>query len=252
MARNAVLNQELQAKDNLIQALSADNSILTTELNYCTRRGEVLVREKAARLEEEVRLRKGIREFTEQIQTSLQTYYRLTEIVDYLGSELIMRASTDLRKNVLLVDLSNPVRANGTIIGGRAWLTGPTRLHFCLLRQSNVNGKYTVISVTPEITTTQTGKENWIFGLPMAARKGDLIGVYIADTVTIPYDDVDTGDVVSFSGEVKINSSVTIVRKSSRNKRTYSFGVIGYFDNPVESSDESIPSSNPPASDSNE
>lgn len=241
-AENAALNEDLKAKANQIRKLSEDKDRLTTELDYCTRRGEVLVTEKAARLDEESLLRRGIREFTEQIQISLQTYYQLTEIVDYLGSELIMRASADSQSNVLLVDLGNPVRENGTIIGGRAWLTGATRLSYCLLRQEKVGGKYRVVTVTPEIIATQSGRQSWIFGLPMAARKGDLIGVYVADTVTIPYDDVDTGDVVSFSGSVQANASVTIVPGKARNKRTYSFGVVGYFDGPVASPDGTAPS----------
>lgn len=229
---NAGLKQDVQAKDSRIQELTADKTKLTTELDYCTKRADVLVKEKSARLGEASELRKGIREFTEQMQKSLQTYFQRTEIVDYLGSELIARASADPQKTVLLVDLNNPVPENGTVIGGRAWLTGPARLSYCLLRHEQ-NGKYTAVAVTPEITASQTGLQNWVFDLPISAHKGDLIGIYLADNVTIPYDDVDTGQVVAIPGEIKPGASVAITPGDSRNKRTYSFGVVGYFDSPA-------------------
>jgi hypothetical protein len=245
-ASNVALKAELEAKAEAIRNLSADKESLTKELDYCSRRGSVLVREKDARLDEESVLRRGIREFTEQIQVSLQTYYQRTEIVDYLGSEIIMRGSRDARSKVLLVDLNNTVRENGTIIGGRAWLTGATRLSYCLLRQEKGDGKYRVVTITPEIVATESGRQNWVFDVPMGARKGDLIGVYVADTVTIPYDDVDTGNVVTFSGAVEANASVTIVPQTARNKRTYSFGVVGYFDSPATSPAAGTPSAELP------
>jgi outer membrane murein-binding lipoprotein Lpp len=240
-SENADLKQDVQGKANQIQDLSADKAKLTIELDYYTKRGEVLAKEKIARQDEEARLRRGIRAFTELMQASLQTYFQRTEIIDYLGSELIARASDDPQKNVLLVDLHNPIRERGTIIGGRAWLTGPTRLSYCLLRQDKAGDKYRVVSITPEIAVAQTGMQNWVFDIPLAARKGDLIGVYVADTVTIPYDDVDTGEVVAFSGAVKANSSVTIISGNSRHKRTYSFGVVGYFDSFVANSEVTTP-----------
>lgn len=248
-ASNTALNQDVLAKTSQIKALSEEKDRLTKELNYSTRRGDVLMKEKAARLDEGSKLRRGIREFTEQIQVSLQAYYQRTEIVDYLGSELIDRASTDSKKNVLLVDRSNPVPEKGTIIGGRAWLSGPTRLCYCLLRQDKASGKYRVASLTSELTSVQSGMQNWVFELPMSARRGDLIGVYVIDTVTIPYDDVDTGNVVSFSGDVKMNSSINMLSGDIRNKRTYSFGVVGYFDSPVAISSEILNSADIPIED---
>lgn len=230
---NAGLKQDLQSKAGQLQVLSAEKTRLSAELDYCTKRSGVLMKEKSARLDEAAVLRKGIREFTEAMQKTLQTYFQRTEIVDYIGSELIARANTDAQKNVLLADLSNPVTAGGTLIGGRAWLNGPTRISFCLLRLNPENGKYVIVSMTPVTTATQNGLQTWVFDLPMAARKGDLVGVYFPDSVTIPYDDVDTGQVIAIPGEAKAGDSIAIASGEERNRRSYSFGVVGYLEAPV-------------------
>lgn len=228
---NAGLKQDIQAKVAQLEVLSAEKARLTSELDYCNRRASVLSKEKSARQDESTVLRKGIREFAEAMQKTLQTYFQRTEIVDYIGSELIERANVDAeQKTILLADLSNPVPAGGTLIGGRAWVKSPTRLNFCLLRLNPENGKYTIVTMTPEISAAQAGLQTWVFDIPMAARKGDLIGVYFPDAVSIPYDAVDTGQVVAIPGEAKIGASVSVGVGESGNKRSYSFGVVGYLE----------------------
>lgn len=229
-SENETLKKDVDEKASQILALTSERSRLQKELDYCNRRSDVLVKEKAARLDEASVLRKGIREFTEQVTKTLATYFQKAEIVDYLGNELLPRSVTDTQKNVLLVDLNNPARENGTLIGGRAWVTSPTRLHFCLLRLDPGSGKYTIAAMSPEVTATAAGLQAWIFDLPMAARKGDLMGVYAPEDVSIPYDDVDTGEVVAVPGSAKLNAAIAIVPGEARNKRSYSFGMVGYFE----------------------
>ena len=229
---NDALKKDVQEKTVQIGSLTQDKARLENELSYCNRRAEVLVKEKSARLDEASVLRKGVREFTEQVMKSLQTYFQRAEIVDYLGNELFARANADSQQKVLLVDLANPALENGTIIGGRAWLNAPGKLHFCLLRLDTASGKYSVVAMSPEIDAAAAGLQTWVFDLPMAARKGDLVGVYLPENVVISYDDVDTGQVVAVPGSVKVNDTVSVVPGDARNKRTYSFGVVGYFDTP--------------------
>lgn len=231
-SENDLLKRDLQDKAAQIGTLAQEKTRLETELSYCTRRAEVLVKEKSARLDEASVLRKGVREFTEQVMKSLQTYFQRAEIVDYLGNELFERAGTDTQKNVLLVDLANPANENGTIIGGRAWLSAPGRLTFCLLRLDPSSGKYAVVAMSPEVAGSQSGVQTWVFDVPMAARKGDLVGIHLPEDVVVPYDDVDTGQVVAIPGKVKLNDTLSVVPGDARNKRTYSFGVVGYFDSP--------------------
>ena len=232
-SENDQLKKNVEDKATQISTLTQEKTRLEAELNYCTRRADVLVKEKSARLDEASVLRKGVREFTEQVMKSLQTYFQKAEIVDYLGNELFARANTDTQQNVLLVDLANPARENGTIIGGRAWVATVGKLHFCLLRLDPTSGKYSVAAFSPELKAEQTGLQNWVFDLPMAARKGDLVAIYQPENVLISYDDVDTGQCVAIPGKVKLNDTVSVVAGDARNKRTYSFGVVGYFDTPA-------------------
>jgi outer membrane murein-binding lipoprotein Lpp len=227
-AENDSLKKDVAGKAQQIQFLTGEKARLSSELDYSTKRDEVLAKEKAARMEEASVTRKGVRDFTDHVMKTLQDYFSRAEIVDYLGNELLARGKTDSAKNVLLVDLANPTRENGTIIGGRAYVSGPCKISFCLLRPNA--GKYDVVAMTPELAATAAGAQNWVFDLPMAARKGDLIGTYFSEDVCIPYDDFDTGHVVPVPGTAKLNSSVTVVPGDARGKRTYSFGVVGYFD----------------------
>ena len=242
-AENDSLKKDAANKAQQIQFLTGEKARLSSELDYSTKRDEVLVKEKAARMEEAGATRKGVRDFTDHVMKTLQDYFSRAEIVDYVGNELLARGKTDPQKDVLLVDLNNPARENGTIIGGRAYLNAATKISFCLLRP-DVAGKYTVVAMTPELAATATGLQSWSFDLPMAARKGDLIGAYLPEDCAIPYDDYDTGQVIPIPGSAKLNSSVTIAPGEARGKRTYSFGVVGYFDTatPQSSTIENIPS----------
>lgn len=204
----------------------------------------MLEQEKGARVDEAAAMRKGVREFTDQVMSSLQTYFERAEIVDYVGSELLPRASTDALKNILLVDMGNAIKANGTVIGGRAWLSGPTRVQFCLVRRDEKEGRFSVVAMTPLVSSADAGLQAWTFEVPMAARKGDFIGVYMPDDSSIPYDDVDTGEVVAVPGPVKMNSPVSLKVTGGRNKRSYSFGVVGYFD-AAEAPAEAAPETEP-------
>lgn len=234
---NESLKSETQKQAAEIAALTTKNEALEGDLAYCSKRTEVLEKEKGARIEESAQTRKGVREFTDHVMDSLQTYFQKAEVVDYVGGELFERANVEPAKNVLLVDLGNTIREDGTVIGARAFLTGPARLQFCLVRSEGEKAKYSIAAITPPIVAADAGLQSWSFEVPMAAKKGDLIAVYMPDDVSIPYDDADTGHVVSVPGPAKLNAGVALTFGGPKNKRAYSFGVVGYFD-AVETAEE--------------
>ena len=227
---NQELKRDVEEKNAQIKSLVDQNANLEADLAYCDKRSGVLEKEKTSRIDEANAIRKGVREFTDQVMSSMQTYFQRAEIVDYVGSELFARASVDTLKNILLVDLKNPIKVNGTVIGGRAYVTAPTRVQFCLIRQDEGKGKFVVVSLTPPVTAADAGMQSWTFDVPMSAKEGDLIGVFLPDDANIPYDDADTGQVVAVPGPVKINAAVALSAGGAKNKRAYSFGVVGYFD----------------------
>jgi hypothetical protein len=239
-SENEKLKSEVSDQASEIASLAGKNQKLEEDLAYCSKRTDVLLKEKGARIEESAQTRKGVREFTDQVMSSLQTYFQKAEVVDYVGGELLERANVDALKNMVLVDLGNTIRADGTVIGGRAYLTGPSRLQFCLVRGNENGAKYSVVAITPPIVAADAGVQAWSFEVPMAAKKGDLVAVYLPDDVSIPYDDADTGHVVAVPGPVKLNGGIALKFGGAKNKRAYSFGVVGYFDTGEAATDEEV------------
>lgn len=227
---NQRLLNQTKAQEQHIASLTTDNQHLTEELTYFTRRSEVLEKEKTARLQESQNLRKGVRQFTDEVMKIMRDNYKKTEIVDYIGSELYQRQSMGSEVNQLLVDMLHPLSSNATLIGGRVYVMAPTRLVFCLLRPSADQKEILVVDMSRELAVQRPGEQQMAFEVPMAAHKGDLIGAYCPETVAIPYDDVDTGYVVMVRGPIKLNASVSMKPIEGRNKRAYSFGVMGFLD----------------------
>ena len=228
--RNRELIQQLAERENAIQILKNDKDFLQQELAYYSKRSSVLQKEKGARMAASVDLRQGIREFTDNVMNSLRSYYQKTELVDYIGGELFQRSLLSDENNQLLVDVSNPLVADGTLIGGSAYLSAPARLTFCLLRPDvNKPEQYAIIRMSDPISSESRGVQNWTFQVPLAAKKGDLIGVYFPEAVSVPYDDADTGHVALIPGPVQPGTVVKLKEPAKRNKRAYSFGMTGFL-----------------------
>jgi len=228
--RNRELIQQLAERENAIQILKNDKDFLQQELTYYTKRSTVLSKEKRARMSASVDLRQGIREFTDNVMNSLRSYYQKTELVDYIGGELYQRSLLSDESNHLLVDVANPLVADGTLIGGSAYLSAPARLTYCLLRPDvNKPEQYSVIRMSDPIASESRGVQNWTFPVPLAAKKGDLIGVYFPEAVAVPYDDVDTGHVVLIPGPIQPGTLLRLKEPAKRSKRAYSFGVTGFL-----------------------
>jgi hypothetical protein len=227
---NQSLMNQNRDQEQQIATLKQDKEHLTTELNYYTARSQVLDKEKAERIRESQNLRRGIRSFTEEVMKIMRDNYKKMEIVDYIGGELIPRQTTGKEINQLLVDMLHPLPAGGTLIGGWAYVTGPTRLTFCLLRPSADRTELTVMDMSRELKTDQAGEQHLAFEVPIVAHKGDFIGIFCPDTVAVPYDDLDTGNVMMSKGGIKLNSDFSFKPAEGRNKRAYSFGVTGFLD----------------------
>jgi len=229
--KNRDLIQQLAERENSIKLLKNDKEFLQKELAYFTKRSSVLEKEKEARMEASAGLRQGIREFTDNVMNSLRSYYQKTELVDYIGSELFPRSVLGDDTNKLLIDLEHPLEADGTLIGGSAYISAaPTRLVFCLVRP--VAGKperYQVVRVSDPQAADRRGMQNWTFQVPLAGKKGDCIGVFFPELVAVPYDDADTGNVALVPGPVQAGDNVRVQEAEKRNKRAYSFGMTGFL-----------------------
>jgi hypothetical protein len=225
----SLLNRTLE-QDQQITSLNQEKKHLTEELNYFTRRSQVLDKEKTERIQESQDLRRGVRLFTDEVMKIMRDNYKKMEIVDYIGGELVPRQTTGSEARQLLVDLLHPLPAGGTLIGGRVYASAPTRLNFCLLRLSADKKEMKVVEFSREFKAEKAGQQQWAFEVPMTAHKGDLIGVYFPEAVAVPYDDVDTGCVLLPRGSAKLNATFDVLPAEARHKRAYSFGLLGFLD----------------------
>lgn len=223
------LKKQIEAKDNAIEEMTQRTQKLTMDLGFFTQKTIVLEREKAARMKEVDVMRVGVRNFTSNVLKSIQKSN--PEIMDYVGGELCERESADAQAGVLLVDRKNKLAMDARIIGGRVFSKGPTKVVFCLLRPDAASpAQAKVVAVSSECTGAEEGAQNWTFMEPLIGQVGDMIGLFSADALNLPYDSKGTGDVVSAAkSKVQVGDVVTVDTAVSRDTRSYSFGVTGYL-----------------------
>ena len=188
----------------------------------------MLDREKAARIEETETSRKGIRNFTDEVVKIIQSQYQHLDILDYTGGALCRREFNDPEGGILLVDTAHVLESNATLVGGRAYVSQPGRVQFCLVRPT-ADGRAEVTAISGELVAGAVGRQAWDFGLPMAAKKGDLIGLYMLDKPLVPFDKSDTERVAVFKASIKLGLTLKIEPPSGRGQRAYSFGAVGYL-----------------------
>jgi len=230
---NARLARELSESQAENLQLTQENRQLEEEMNYQTKRSTVLEREKSARVAEIDTLRGGVQEFSDQVVSNLRKLYEETVPVDYLGSEICPRDSTDDNRGCLFVDAQNRFASGGTLVGGRAFVEGPfgeapVQVQFCILR-ADEQGRLKVQWMSNAVTAAKRGRHDWRFDFPFQVYAQDVFAVYSAGAVSIPYDDADTGNVLVVPGDFKIGTEATLPSTANRNKRAYSIGVTGYF-----------------------
>ena len=227
--QQAKLRTALDERNATISQLNNQVSFLEREVTYYTGRSDVLNQEKDERLQEIRTLRKGVRTFTDEVIHTLQASYQKTETVDYIGAELFRRGQIGSEEDQVLVDLENRIDADGTVIGGRAYMSAAGALRFCLLRPTQEPGKLRVVAMSEEVVAAEPGSASWTFNIPLSARAGDYVGVCCRGPVPIPYDDADTGIVALVPGKPKTHDVISVTKPGGRNRRAYSFGVIGYL-----------------------
>lgn len=228
---NRTLESNMKKAETELRTLTNINTGLEKDLAYFVKRASVLDKEKSARIEEAAEIRRGTRGFTDAVMASLQDAYQKAEIVDYIGSELYERQYFGGVTNSVLVDLSHPLPANGTIIGGRAFMSNRGSIQFCLLRPDRARKKAMVVAISNTVGAEEPGVRSWNFDVPMRAREGDVIGIFSQSGALIPYDDADTGHVISVPGPIERDREISIKADGERRRRAYSFGVVGYLKN---------------------
>lgn len=222
---SAALQQRIQMLEGQLAVEKAEKEDLQTQLQTLREITHTLEKEKGVRVEETAAVRSQIRSFVQLQVETLRDFSQNTELMDYVGAEILSRSKTG-GNNLLLVDLQNSFKENTTVISGRLYGKSDTKAVFCLLRPQGDTLDVIWMSKVFNIPTEGVFKVS--FDTPVTAKMNDIIGLYCPGVVGIPYD-IGTGDTRSIQGPVDTGMKIRIDSLDGKQKRAYSFGINGFF-----------------------
>ena len=221
---NGNLQQQLDQAHKDLDQLQTDKVMLQKNVTELNRVITVLGAEKSSRVAESTSLRGQIRRFVQQQIDNLKEFLLAADLVDYVGGELVERASVDDEAR-LVVDLLNPVPLDGTLTGVGGYFHGAGSVSVKVLRP--VNEDLVVVWSSKPIAVAAGGLRRLKFPVVVGVEKGDILGYYFNKPGMISFD-TGTGDSRYSSEDIAVGDSL---RRSSLNgekaKRAYSIGVFG-------------------------
>lgn len=222
--QNGALQQELDEARTNIGKLQADKVLLEQDNAELSRVINVLGEEKSSRVEESTSLRGQVRQFVQMQIDNLKQFLLAANLLDYVGGELVERASLD-EKPVLAVDLMNAVPLAGTLTGVGGYFQGTGQLSVKVLRP--VKDNLVVVWASHPITIAERGLQRLKFPVVVGVEKGDLLAYYFTNPGMVGFD-TGTGDTRYVNEDASVGSAL---RRSSLNgekaRRAYSIGVFG-------------------------
>ena len=153
-ADNSRLEKELgQARED-IQRLQGSEQRLQAEVDELNRVIGVLDVEKQSRTTESAHLRGQVRGFVQQQIDGFKEFLVAGNLLDYVGGELVERATSDT-KPLMLVDLHNRIPRTGTLTGVGGHFLGATQLVVKVLRP--IDQSLVVIWESPLLKVAEPG-----------------------------------------------------------------------------------------------
>jgi len=224
LAQNERLQGQIDNANQRINELEAENRLKQQDIDELNRVLNVLDTEKTSRVEESSELRSQVRGFVQQQIDSLKQFLVASDLLDYIGGELVERSQIE-DKSLLLVDLANPVPRNGTLTGVGTYITNPTPFVVKVLRPAGNN--LVVVWESRPIVLREPGMQRVEFPVTVGLEKGDYIGYYFPETVGVSFDE-GTGNTRYVTRDIELGDTI---RRSSLlgedKKRAYSIGVYG-------------------------
>ena len=134
-----------------------------------------------------------------------------------IGNDANSRSTTDTYANFTIVDTNNPASANGTISSIDYYAANTNPFRFVLIDSAN-----TVQWVSTEINPPSVGVNTYTPVSPVAVSTGWNIGMYFAQTGTIPFDfGGNPANYTANNSGQPLESNTLVLEGSSG--RTYSF-----------------------------
>lgn len=221
---NAQLQSELDQARAKIVSLQNQEQSLQAQIDELKRVMSVLDTEKTVRVQESSELRGQVRRFVQNQIDELKDFMVQSDLLDYIGGELVQRSQVDSRP-LLLVDMANPMPSDGTITGVSAHFVKPGTFTVQVMRP--VQDQMLVIWQSQVLQATDAGVARVNFPVSVGVEKGDYIGYYFQEAGIVSYDE-GTGNTRYYDEAVSLGQSLKIRNlKGVREKRAYSVGVYG-------------------------
>lgn len=220
--KNDRLQSQLAKAQQEISGLQNDNQQLQGEVSELRRVIGVLDTEKSSRVEESLSLRTEVRQFVQAQVDSLKAFMVASDLLDYVGGELVQRALAHEQPSVL-VDLANKVPRAGSLSGVAGYFTGPTQLKVYVLRP--VGDRFVVIWGSPSLFISGAGEQRAEFGVSVGIEQGDVIAYEFPSKTQVTYDK-GTGSTVMSSKALQLGNTISPSSlKGGKERRAYSLGV---------------------------
>lgn len=218
------LQVELTTAKQEIARLEAERNKLQTELNEANRVLDVMGGEKSARVKEASTLRSEVRRFAQGQIDDLKSFLLNSNLLDYVGGELVTRKKFDNRP-LMLVDLQNPIPRPGVLTGAGGYFAKPTQLVVKVLRP--VNNDLVVIWESRPLTINKAGRSNVAFPVTVGVEKGDILGYYFPTPATASFD-TGTANTRYTTENLRPGSKIKASSLDGESeRRAYALGVYG-------------------------
>ncbi len=222
-ADNNTLKKENSLLKTQLNETRAENTRLGDNLDKCSKISDTLSKEKTSKDASMSSLRAKTRVFLRNEYDVLNRFSKNDELMDYIGGEQIERKGLK-GSNQTLVDM-RPLSANAVIYVIKGDFMSQTKIIPKLFRETD-SGLICVWEGTLLIVES-VGLTSLELSTPLNAMKGDFIGLYFPDDVTVPFDD-ETGSFSVYSRNIKMGSPLPTTPIFM--KRSYSIGVSGLLD----------------------
>jgi hypothetical protein len=222
--KNGVLQQQLSESKTAISTLEVDKQRLEKNVTELERVKGVLGEEKSSRVVASTHLRGEIRQFVQVQIDNLKQFLLASDLLDYVGGELVQRSSID-DESVLVLDMHNPVPRNGSLTGVSAYFQNAGAVSVRVLRP--IENNFVVVWASALVKVNGVGKQRLEFPVSVGVTKGDVLAYYFSEPRMVSFD-TGTGDTRYKNSDIDVGE---ILKPSSmngsRDKRAYSIGVIG-------------------------
>ncbi len=218
-----ILREQVVSAQEQIRNLQQQRSNLSTENAELKRVMAILDTEKDSRVDESTELRMQVRRYTQSQIDNLKDFMLQSNLLDYIGEELVERTSFDEQPTVF-VDFDNAIPRSGSLMGVSGFFSRPTEFSVNVLRP--VDGRFVVIWQSQSISVVELGLQRLLFPVSVGVEKGDLVAFDFPISVGVKYD-TGTGNSLLSKKSFVLGASVEPSSlKAKGEKRAYSLGVV--------------------------